>query len=43
MKHFKTESSPLIKKRQPQDWKVIQKLLPYLAAYNTMKIIVICT
>ncbi|MES2013812.1 MAG: ABC transporter ATP-binding protein/permease [Pseudomonadota bacterium] len=34
MQHFKTESSPVIQKRQSQDWKVIQNLLPYLTAYK---------
>jgi ATP-binding cassette subfamily B protein len=34
MQHFKTESSPLIQKRQSQDWKVIKNLLPYLTDYK---------
>ena len=35
MQHFKTESSPVAQKRQSQDWKVIQNLLPYLTAYKS--------
>ncbi len=34
MQHYKTESSQVIQKRQSQDWKVIQNLLPYLTAYK---------
>lgn len=34
MQQFKTESSPVIQKRQSQDWKVIKNLLPYLTAYK---------
>ncbi len=34
MQHLKTESSPIIQKRQLQDWKVIINLLPYLTAYK---------
>jgi ATP-binding cassette subfamily B protein len=34
MQHFKTESSPVTQKRQVQDWKVIQNLLPYITAYK---------
>lgn len=34
MQHFKTEFSPVTQKRQAQDWKVIQNLLPYLTAYK---------
>lgn len=34
MQHFKTESTPMIQKRQLQDWEVIKNLLPYLTAYK---------
>ena len=34
MQHFKTESSPIIQKRQPQDWQVVKNLMPYLMAYK---------
>ena len=34
MQHFKTTFNPVIQKRQPQDWKVIKDLLPYLIAYK---------
>jgi len=34
MQHFKAESSPVVQKRQSQDWKVIQNLFPYLSAYK---------
>jgi ATP-binding cassette, subfamily B, heavy metal transporter len=34
MQHFKTESSPIIQKRKPQDWQVIKNLMPYLMAYK---------
>lgn len=34
MQHFKTETAANPQKRQPQDWKVIKNLLPYLTAYK---------
>jgi ATP-binding cassette subfamily B protein len=34
MQHFKTETIATPQKRQPQDWKVIKNLLPYLTAYK---------
>jgi len=34
MQHFKADSSPVVQKRQSQDWKVIKNLFPYLSAYK---------
>lgn len=34
MQHFKSDPPPAMQKRQSQDWKVIQNLLPYLTAYK---------
>jgi ATP-binding cassette, subfamily B, heavy metal transporter len=41
MQHFKTESSPMMQNRQPQDWQVIKNLLPYISAYKARIILTI--